>query len=372
MSRNPKMVICRNCNTAIAKNAKICPSCGAKNKKPFYKKAWFIILAIIVLIGVIGAIGGGKGEEFDWESDIELCDMLPEPESNVGDIILNDDESLSIEVYETSKSDYKAYLKECEEMGYTVESDKSESNYEAYNSEGYKLTLWYYESEEEMHIDLDAPMELGTLQWPTSELVSLLPVPKSQVGKISNESSDSFYVYVGNTSKDDYNAYVNECSTKGFNVDYDKSENYYNADNAAGYHVSVHYQGNNIMTIEIDKPEETKNESSSTNKNEQSSNSNETTNNESSGLVDGMRPEFKEAMDSYEAFYDEYCDFMKKYKANPSDITLITEYANMVSKLADMDAKFNAWNEGEMNAAELKYYAEVSSRVAQKLLEVSQ
>lgn len=371
MSRNPKMVICRNCNTAIAKNAKICPSCGAKNKKPFYKKAWFIILAVIVVIGVISSVGG-KGEEFDWESDIELCDMLPEPESNVGDIILNDDESLSIEVYETSKSDYKAYLKECEEMGYTVESDKSESNYEAYNAEGYKLTLWYYESEEEMHIDLDAPMELGTLQWPTSELVSLLPVPKSQVGKISNESSDSFYVYVGNTSKDDYNAYVNECSAKGFNVDYDKGENYYNADNAAGYHVSVNYQGNNIMTIEIDKPEETKNESSSTNKNEQSSNSNETTNNESSGLVDGMRPEFKEAMDSYEAFYDEYCDFMKKYKANPSDITLITEYANMVSKLADMDAKFNAWDESEMNVAELKYYAEVSSRVAQKLLEVSQ
>ena len=92
----------------------------------------------------------------------------------------------------------------------------------------------------------------------------------SLAGKISNESSDSFYVYVGNTSKDDYNAYANECSTKGFNVDYDKSENYYNADNAAGYHVSVNYQGNNIMTIEIDKPEETKNESSSTNKNEQS------------------------------------------------------------------------------------------------------
>ncbi len=30
-------------------------------------------------------------------------------------------------------------------------------------------------------------------------------------------------------------------------------------------------------------------------------------------LVNGMRPKFKEAMDSYEAFYDEYCTFMKKY-----------------------------------------------------------
>lgn len=372
MSRNPKMVICRNCNTAIAKKAKICPSCGAKNKKPFYQKAWFIILAVIVLIGVIRTIGGGKGEKFDWELDIELCDMLPEPESNIGDIIFNDDESLSVEVYKTSKSEYKVYLKECEEMGYILESVKSESNYEAYNSGGYKLTLWYYESEEEMYIDLEAPMELETLQWPTSEIVSLLPVPRSQVGKISNESSDSFYVYVGNTSKDDYSAYVNECSAKGFSVDYDKGENYYNANNVAGYHVSVTYQGNNIMTIEIDKPEETKNESSSTNENEQSSNSNETTNNESSDLVNGMRPEFKEVMDSYEAFYDEYCDFMKKYKANPTDITLITEYASMVSKLADMDAKFNAWDESKMNAAELKYYVEVNSRVAQKLLEVSQ
>lgn len=36
-------------------------------------------------------------------------------------------------------------------------------------------------------------------------------------------------------------------------------------------------------------------------------------------LVDGMRPEFKEEMDNYEAFYDEYCDIMKKYVENPSD-----------------------------------------------------
>lgn len=34
----------------------------------------------------------------------------------------------------------------------------------------------------------------------------------------------------------------------------------------------------------------------------------------------GLRPEFKEAMDAYEDFYGEYCDFMVKYKENPSDI----------------------------------------------------
>ena len=54
-------------------------------------------------------------------------------------------------------------------------------------------------------------------------------------------------------------------------------------------------------------------------------------------LVDGMRPEFKEAMDSYEAFYDEYCDFIKKYNDNPS---------------------------------ELKYYLDVNNRVMQNLVDV--
>lgn len=92
----------------------------------------------------------------------------------------------------------------------------------------------------------------------------------------------------------------------------------------------------------------------------------------SEGLVDGMRPEFKAAMDSYEAFYDEYCDFMKRYKENPADLTLLTQYGEMLSKAAEMSEKFEAWDENEMNTAELAYYIEVNSRVTQKLLEVSQ
>ena len=77
-------------------------------------------------------------------------------------------------------------------------------------------------------------------------------------------------------------------------------------------------------------------------------------------------------MDSYEAFYDEYCDFMKKYAENSTDLKLIAEYADMVSELAEMDKKFQAWDEGEMNDAELKYYLEVNTRVTQKLLEVAE
>lgn len=92
---------------------------------------------------------------------------------------------------------------------------------------------------------------------------------------------------------------------------------------------------------------------------------------DSAELVDGMRPEFKEAMDSYEAFYDEYCDFMKKYKENPTDTSLITEYADMMKTLVDMDEKFKAWESNDLNSEELKYYIDVSSRISKKLLDVA-
>ena len=88
--------------------------------------------------------------------------------------------------------------------------------------------------------------------------------------------------------------------------------------------------------------------------------------------ADSIRPDFKAAMDSYEAFYNEYCDFMKKYMENPTDLTLLGEYADMMSKSTEMSQSFEAWNEADMNDAELSYYLEVSNRVAQKLLEVAQ
>lgn len=89
-------------------------------------------------------------------------------------------------------------------------------------------------------------------------------------------------------------------------------------------------------------------------------------------LVDGMRPEFKEAMDSYEAFYNEYCEILKKYGEDPSDTELLADYTDMLSKSIEMTEKFEAWEEDGLNDAELNYYLEVNSRITQKLLEVSE
>lgn len=50
-----KMIKCKTCGADIASSAKTCPSCGAKNKKPFYKKWWVWLIVIIILIGAAGS-----------------------------------------------------------------------------------------------------------------------------------------------------------------------------------------------------------------------------------------------------------------------------------------------------------------------------
>lgn len=55
-----KLKTCSTCQKEIAKNAKVCPHCGGKVKKPFYKRVWFIALAVIAVIGIISNIGNGN------------------------------------------------------------------------------------------------------------------------------------------------------------------------------------------------------------------------------------------------------------------------------------------------------------------------
>lgn len=85
----------------------------------------------------------------------------------------------------------------------------------------------------------------------------------------------------------------------------------------------------------------------------------------------GIRPEFKEAMDSYEEFYDGYCEFLRKYKENPTDYTLLAEYADMLSKAEEMEEKFNAWDESDLTNEELKYYLDVTTRIQKKMIDLS-
>ena len=82
-------------------------------------------------------------------------------------------------------------------------------------------------------------------------------------------------------------------------------------------------------------------------------------------------PEFKAAMDSYEEFFDEYVAIMKKYKANPTDLSILSDYAKYMGQYADMMQKFETWENEDLNAAETAYYIDVQARISKKLLEVA-
>jgi hypothetical protein len=84
----------------------------------------------------------------------------------------------------------------------------------------------------------------------------------------------------------------------------------------------------------------------------------------------GIRPDVKKAIDSYEAFFDDYVALMKKYKNNPSDISILSEYMEYMSKLSDMEEKFKAIEKQDLTTEEALYYAEVSLRIEKKMLEV--
>ena len=88
-------------------------------------------------------------------------------------------------------------------------------------------------------------------------------------------------------------------------------------------------------------------------------------------LVNGMRPEFKEAMDAYEAFYKEYCDLLEKYTENPADFSILGKYADMLTKIDEVDKAFQKWDESDLNSEELKYYLDVNNRVLKMMVDVA-
>lgn len=347
------------------------------NQNPPFTTLVSVLLIAIFVIGTIGMLGCSKkkSEKIDW-SKLELHHLLPEPKSKIGKIVRDSDEDLIVDIHKTTVDDFKNYLSQCQAIGYTIESEKSSSIYTAYNEAGYELSLRYLTEDQQLDIKLKAPMKLEKIQWPTSDLAKRLPAPQSSIGKITRESSDRLLVYIGDTPLESYQAYVSACSDKGFNVDYDKGDKYYRANDHEGYHISLRYVGNRVMSIDIEVPDDEPEESATepvmpTETSIVTDPEPSTSESASSGLIDGMRPEFKEAMDSYEIFFDEYVELMKALDENPADLALLVRYTELLSKLDDVNKKFDAWEDGDMNDTEMNYYIEVHTRVNKKLLEIN-
>ena len=200
------------------------------------------------------------------------------------------------------------------------------------------------------------------INWDYIVLKDELPKPKNEKGRIITNSDDSLFIYVQTKSEDDYRSYIEDCKNFGYTVETKTETHSFEAKNDKDYKIDLYYfDYNNELRIQL----ETKKETTTTTQQVEP-----TTTTKAATNTTGLRSDFKQAMDSYEAFMNEYINFMKKYKANPSDMTILKDYSNYMSKYADWVNKFDKWESEDLNTEELKYYIDVQTRINKKLTEI--
>jgi RNA polymerase subunit RPABC4/transcription elongation factor Spt4 len=67
MEDNKNIIKCKTCGADIAKKAKVCPACGAKNKKPVMRRPgiWVLIVIVIIIVAAVAGSGGGSKTPVD-------------------------------------------------------------------------------------------------------------------------------------------------------------------------------------------------------------------------------------------------------------------------------------------------------------------
>lgn len=88
---------------------------------------------------------------------------------------------------------------------------------------------------------------------------------------------------------------------------------------------------------------------------------------------DTVTPEFKATMDAYEAFFDEYVDYTKKYlnADSTAQLSMLADYTTLLAKYATMAEELDKIDENELSTADYIYYIEVTARIEKKMLELS-
>lgn len=79
-----KMIKCKNCGSDMETNAKYCLKCGVfnKQKKPFYKKWWFVLIVVFIAIGALSSCGS-KDKKTDTSKETTANTDKQETKSEV-------------------------------------------------------------------------------------------------------------------------------------------------------------------------------------------------------------------------------------------------------------------------------------------------
>lgn len=91
--------------------------------------------------------------------------------------------------------------------------------------------------------------DYSDIEWPDSTVASMIPKPKSNIGKITLDSDDTIMVEIANISDEDFNNYIDECKDIGYVNDYMKTDYMYTASNDNGYEIVLSMYDDHVMSI---------------------------------------------------------------------------------------------------------------------------
>ncbi len=105
--------------------------------------------------------------------------------------------------------------------------------------------------------DSSSSKTVEKLEWPNSDLASMVPKPSFKYGTIDSNSEKYLSVTFNKVSEKEFNDYVEKCKNKGFTYDSDSSTGYYRAYTDEGYKLKLSYdEDDSEMSLDIDAPEE--------------------------------------------------------------------------------------------------------------------
>lgn len=110
----------------------------------------------------ISLTAGRELGTFSWSNSV-LAQMLPAPETTVGEIQQDDEKGFTAYVGNTTIDAFNSYVQACEAKGFTVDADKTDKRFSAKNADGYKLIV-EYQGNNIIYISLDEPEYKVTIE----------------------------------------------------------------------------------------------------------------------------------------------------------------------------------------------------------------
>lgn len=117
-----------------------------------------IIIFLFVRNGTINIYNDNATDyntTFEWQTN-GLFSQLPKPSTNNGRVVSEHEKQINIELYHITSEDFDSYVKDCREVGFTIDVTKNDSVFYAHDDEGYDLSIFYDDEEDVMKIYIDS------------------------------------------------------------------------------------------------------------------------------------------------------------------------------------------------------------------------